>query len=107
MSKLEALAPAVARPIYDQLIGNTEAVLKASQEFDRKKLIAALKKDINDVKKLIATIKVKKGEKYQHQVQILAKLEALDKKLASGKGTYEDVYEDFFQYIEQKLAMDV
>lgn len=106
MSKLEALAPAVARPIYDQLIEDTEAVQKASQEFDRKKLIAVLKKNINDSKKLIATVKDKKSAPYQHQAQILTKLEALVKKFESGKGTYLDLYKDYYQYIEQRLAMD-
>lgn len=105
LSKLKALAPAYARPIYDQLAENTDAVQKVSQEFDLKKLIEVLEKDVSDVKKLIATMRV--TDTRQHQVDILEKLESLIKKLESGKGTFLDLYNDFYLYIERKLALDV
>lgn len=99
------MAPEYSRPRYDQLAKDTDAVQKASQEFDRKKLIKILKKDVNDVRKLLATMRP--TEKRQHQVEIEEKLQALIKKFESGNGTFLDLYNDFYLFIERKLALDV
>lgn len=105
LTKLKASAAANARPIYDRLAENTDDVLEASQEFDRKKLANVLEKDVDDVKKLIATMKSTKSRK--HQMEILKELEALAAKFKSGEGTYPDIYNDFYLYILKRLDMDV
>lgn len=99
------MAPRNAKPIYDALINNVEAVQISSQKFDRKELIKALKEGVNDVEKLIPTMRSTNAR--QHQIEILAEVKALIKKFESGKGTFLDLYNDFYQFIERKLAQDV
>lgn len=100
------MAPTSDGPIYDQLIKNTDDVQKTSQEFDRKKLIEVLNKDIRDVEELLSKMGPG-GDKRQHQVEILNELKALVKKFESGNGTFLDLYNDFYLFIERKLALDV
>lgn len=81
------------------------AVQKVSQEFKPKKLVKILKKDVKDVQKFIP--KVKNPKVHEHQEQILAKLKGLIKQFESGTGTFEDLYKNFYLFIEKTLAKDL
>lgn len=105
LGKLKALAPASAKPNYDELIKDLEAVQKSSMEFNTKELIKDLKEYVNDEEKLIP--KLSSTDVRQHQVEIVAKLKKLIKTFESGKGTFYDLFTDFYQFIENKLALDV
>lgn len=105
LGKLKALAPAYAQPNYDNLVKDLLAVQASSVDFDVKQLIKDLQAYVNDTSKLISTMRVTTAR--QHQVDIRDHLNKLIKTFKSGKGTFQALFEDFYLYIENKLALDV
>lgn len=102
---MQALAPAKIKPIYEALEKNVVDVQKASQNFDRVKLINVLKEGANEVEELLKGMKG--TDSRQHQVEILAEIKKLITKFESGKGTFLDLYNDFYLFIERRLQLDV